>query len=133
MEENGNHLQLFPEPDGTSIYGIQIDQRTRTSEDIHKEGAFWLVAYRDTNKLQANLCVQSSDHYSLLKAQKEEIEGQVDDNLGELRWVDDSKRIGFLNNTVGHVNAANREQEFSWLHDRLIRLQEVFQPRISEL
>ena len=131
VEEKGNHLQLFPEPAGNSIYGIQIDPETPFAD-------FWLVAYRDTRQLQANLCVKSRAHYRFLKGQKEEIEREFrdfDDNLGELKWVDSGnvKRIGFLNDTVGHVNEANREQEFSWLHDRLIRLQEVFRPRIANL
>ena len=79
--------------------------------------------------------MQSADHYSLLKEQKDDIEREFDENLGELRWGDsaNAKRIGFLNNTVGHVNEANRDMEFSWLHERLIRLQEVFRPRVSEL
>ena len=133
VEENGNQLQLFPEPDLPSIYGIQIDRRTCTSEDIHEKGAFWLIAYRSANKLQANLCVESSAHYSVLKRQKEIIEGQFDDNLGELKWADNRKWIGFSNNTVGNVRTANTDQEFSWLHDRLVRLHEVFQTRALEL
>ena len=133
VEENGNQLQLFPEPDLPSIYGIQIDRRTSTSEDIHEDGAFWLIAYRSANKLQANLCVESSAHYSALKGQNEIIEGQFDDNLGELRWADDRKWIGFSNNTVGNVRTANTDREFSWLHDRLVRLHAVFQPRVLEL
>lgn len=133
VKENGNQLQLFPEPSGTSIYGIQIDGKTLNSEDIYKDGAFWLVAYRDANKLQANLCMQSSAHYSVLKKQEEEIEGHFDDDLDVLRWDDDGKRIGFLNNDVGHVREANRDEEFFWLHDRLVRLHKVFQPIVSKL
>ena len=133
VEENGNHLQLFPNPDGTSIYGIQIDQRTRTSKDIYNAGAFWLIAYRDANELQANLCMRSDAHYRFLKEQKEEIEREFDDDLGDFRWMDNKRRIGFLDDTVGHVNEANREEEFSWLHDRLLSLQEVFRPRIADL
>ena len=133
VEENGNHLQLFPEPDLPSIYGIQIDRRTCTSADIHSSGAFWLIAYRSTNQLQANLCVESSAHYSVLNRQKEIIEGQFDDDLGELRWVDDRKWIGFLDETVGDVTRADTNQEFPWLHARLIRLHEVFHRRVSEL
>ena len=132
-EENGNQLQLFPAPDLLSIYGIQIDRRTGTSEDRHEDGAFWLIAYRNANKLQANLCMQSSAHYNILKEQKEIIEEQFDDNLGELRWADDRKWIGFSNNTVGNVRTANTDQEFSWLHDRLVKLHAVFQHRVLEL
>ena len=58
VKENGNRLQLFPELNLPSIYGIQIDQETLKSADIRKDGAFWLIAYRDANKLQANLCIQ---------------------------------------------------------------------------
>ena len=134
VKENGNRLQLFPEPDLPSIYGIQIDGKTRKSADIRKEGAFWLVAYRDANKLQARLYVQSSAHYSVLKEQEEEIEGHFDDDdLDVLRWDDNGKRIGFLNNDVGHVREANRDEEFPWLHDRLVGLYEVFQPIVSKL
>ena len=133
VEENGNQLQLFPEPDLTSVYGIQIDRKTLKSSDRHKPGAFWLIAYRNTDKLQANLCVQSSIHYSGLKKQKDIIKKQFEDNLGELKWEDDKKWIGFSNNTVGNVTTANTDQEFSWLHDRLIRLHEVFRPRVLEL
>ena len=133
MKENGNQLQLFPEPDLPSIYGIQIDGKTLKSADRHKEGTFWLVAYRDANKLQAKLYVQSSDHYSVLKNRQEAINGEFDENLGVLIWEDISKRIGFLNNDVGNVRKANIGEEFSWLHDRLIRLHKVFKPHISEL
>ncbi|GEM_PF-2172171 len=133
VEENGNQLQLFPAPDLPSIYGIQIDQKTRKSADRYKNGAFWLIAFRSSEKLQANLCMQSSDHYNVLKEQKEIIEEQFDDNLGELRWADDRKWIGFSNNTVGNVRTANTDQEFSWLHDRLVKLHAVFQPRVLEL
>lgn len=133
VKKNGNQLQLFPEPSGTSIYGVQIDGKIVKAADIRKEGAFWLVAYRDANELQANLCMQSSAHYGVLKKQEEEIEGYFDDNLDVLRWDDDGKRIGFLNNDVGHVREANRDEEFFWLHDRLVRLHKVFQPIVSEL
>ncbi len=133
MEEKGNQLQLFPEPDLPSIYGIQIDRRTSTSEDIYEDGAFWLVAYRSVDELQANLCMQSSAHYSGLKKQKDIIEGQFEVDLGELKWEDDKKRIGFSNNNVRNVKTANTDQEFSWMHDRLIRLHEVFQPRVLGL
>ena len=131
--ENGNQLQLFPEPDLPSVYGIRIDQKTLKSVDRYKDGAVWLVAYRSVDELQANLCVESSAHYSALKGQNEIIEGQFDDNLGELRWADDRKWIGFSNNNVRNVKTANTDQEFSWLHDRLIRLHEVFQPRVLGL
>ena len=133
VKDNGDQFQLFPEPDLPSIYGIQIDGKTRKSADIRKEGAFWLVAYRDANKLQAKLYVQSSAHYSFLKNRKEVINGAFDDNLGVLIWEDNSNRIGFLNNDVGNVRKANTDEEFSWLHDRLIRLHKVFKPHISEL
>ena len=133
VEENGNQLQLFPEPDLPSIYGIQIDQRTSTSEDRHKDGAFWLIAYRSHNELQANLCMQSFTHYNRLKREKDAIKGQFEIPLGQLKWEDDKKRIGFLDDTLGNVNKADTDQEFPWLHDRLIRLHEVFQPRILEL
>ena len=133
VKENADHLQLFPEPSGTSIYGIEIDGKTVKSTDRHKGGAFWLVAYRDGSKLQANLCMESSVHYNFLKNQKEVINGKFDDNLEVLRWHDKGKRIGFWNNTVGHVDEANTDEEFPWLHNRLVRLHEVFQPIISEL
>ena len=133
VKENGNQLQFFPEPDLPSIYGIEIDGKITKAANLSKEGAFWLVAYRDANKLQANLCMQSSAHYSVLKEEEEEIEGHFDDDLDVLRWDNDGKRIGFWNNTVGHVKEANTDQEFPWLHDRLVRLHEVFQPIISKL
>ena len=132
VKKNGDQLQFFPEPDLPSIYGIQIDGKTRKSADIRKEGAIWLVAYRDANKLQARLYVQSSAHYSVLKEQEESIEGQ-DENLGVLRWEDNNQRVVFWNDTVKHVSIANIAQEFPWLHNRLVRLHEVFQPIISEL
>ena len=47
VEENRSQLQLFPEPDLTSIYGIQIDLKTLESSDRYKPGAFWLIAYRN--------------------------------------------------------------------------------------
>ena len=65
VKEKQNQLQLFPKPDLTSIYGIRIDQKTLQSGDRHKGGAFWLIAYRSANKLQANLCVQSLKHYNV--------------------------------------------------------------------
>lgn len=133
VKENGNQLQLFPEPDLPSIYGIQIDRKTLKSVDRHKDGAFWLVAYRSTYELQAKLHMQSSNHYSRLKKQKDIIKGQFEVNLGELKWEDDKKQIGFSNNTMGHVRRANTDQEFPWLHDRLIRLHKVFHPRVLEL
>ena len=133
VEENGNQLQLFPKPDLPAIYGIQIDRKTSTSEDINEDGAFWLIAYRSRDTLQANLRMQSSTHYSLLKKQKDVIKGQFEGNLGELKWEDNGKRIGFSNNTVGNVSGADTHQEFSWLHDRLVRLHAVFQPLILEL
>ena len=132
VKENGNQLQLFPEPDLPSIYGIQIDQRTLNSGDISEDGAFWLVAYRSRNELQANLCMQSPTHYNRLKKQKDIIKEQFEDNLGELKWEDD-KRVGFFNNTVGHVDRADTDQEFSWLHDRLVKLHAVFQLLVLEL
>ena len=133
VEENGNRLQLFPEPNLPSIYGIQIDQRTRNSADIFEDGAFWLIAYRNADELQANLCVQSSLHYSCLKEQQDTIQEQFTDSLSELKWQDDKQWIGFLDNTVGHVSRANTDREFPWLHDRLVKLHAVFQPRVLEL
>ena len=133
VEENGNRLHLFPEPDLPSIYGIQIDRKTLNSEDIFKEGAFWLIAYRSADKLQANLCMQSSTHYNHLKTQQDTIKGKFRDNLGELKWGDDKKWIGFLDDTVGDVNKADTDQDFPWLHSRLVRLHTVFQPRVLEL
>ena len=129
VEENGDRLQLFPKPDLPSFYGIQIDRKTLKSEDIHTEGAVWLVAYRSATKLQANLYVQSSIHYRRLK----DIKGQLEGDLSDLKWEDDKKRIGFFDDTVGHVSTADTDQEFPWLHDRLIRLHKAFQPRILEL
>ena len=133
VKENGNQLQLFPEPDLPSIYGIQIDQKTLESADIYKDDAFWLVAYRSRNELQANLYVQSSTYYSDLKKQRNIIKRQFEDNLGELKWEDNKKRIGFSNNAVGDVRTADTDQEFSWLHDRLVRLHAVFQLLVLEL
>ena len=133
VEENGNQLQLFPEPDLPSIYGIQIDGKTRKSADRHKDGAFWLVAHRDSKTLQAALCTQSFTHYNRLKEQKDTIKGQLEDTLGEeLKWADKKKWIGFFNNTVEHVNKADTDQEISWLHDRLVKLHAVFQPLVGE-
>ena len=77
--------------------------------------------------------MQSSAHYSVLKEEEEEIEGHFDDDLDVLRWDNDGKRIGFWNNDVGHVREANRDEEFFWLQDRLVRLYGVFQPIVSEL
>ena len=133
VEENGNQLQFFPEPDLPSVFGIQIDQRTLNSGDIFEDGAFWLIAYRSRNELQANLCMESSMHYDHLKTQQDTIQGQFEDILDELKWKDDKKWIGFSDNTVGHVRRADRDQEFPWLHDRLVRLHEVFQPRVLKL
>ena len=133
VEENGNQLQLFPEPDLPSIYGIQIDGKTLKSADIRKAGAFWLVAFRDRETLQATLCMQSFTHYNRLKKQKDTIKGQLEDILGEeLKWEDSKKRIGFLDDTVGDVNEADTDQEFPWLHDRLVKLHAVFQPLVGE-
>ena len=129
VEENGNQLQLFPKPDLPSIYGIQINQKTLNSADIRTESAVWLVAYRNANELQAYLCMQSPAHYNSLKNIKEQLEG----DLGELKWDDGKRWIGFFDNTVGPVSRANTDQEFSWLHDKLIRLHKVFQPHVLEL
>ena len=133
MEKKENQLQLFPKPDLPRIYGIQIDEKTLNSEDIYKEGAFWLVAYRDNEKLQANLCMESPTHYDQLKEQKNSIEGDFKNNLDELIWEDTGNRIGFSDKTVGPVDMANTDQEFSWLHERLMKLHEVFQPRVLKL
>ena len=133
VKENGNQLQLFSEPNLPSIYGIQIDQRTLNSGDIFEDGAFWLIAYRSSDTLQANLCMQSSTHYSHLKKQKDIIKEQFEDNLGELKWQDDKRWVGFFDDTMRHVSSANTDQEFSWLHDRLLRLHAVFRPRALEL
>ena len=133
VNENGNKLRLFPEPDLPSIYRIQIDRKTCKSMDRHKDGAFWLIAFRNTENLQAKLCIQSKTHYNNLKKQKEIINQQFNDISEELKWENNKRSIGFSNNTVGNVRAANTDQEFSWLHDRLIRLHEVFRPRVLEL
>ena len=133
VQENGNRLHLFPQPDLPSFYGIQIDRNTLESADRYEDGAFWLIAYRSANELQANLCMQSSAHYNHLKEQQDTIQGQLSDNLGELKWQDDKKWIGFLDDTVGHVDRADTDQEFPWLHDRLGKLYKVFKPRVSEL
>ena len=133
VQENGDRLYLFPEPNLPSIYGIQIDQRTRNSRDIFEDDAFWLIAYRSADKLQAHLCVQSSTHYNHLKTQQDTIQGQFEDTLDELKWEDDKKWIGFLDDTVGDVDRADTDREFPWLHSRLVRLHAVFQPRILEL
>lgn len=133
VEEKENQLQLFPEPNLPSIYGIQIDKQTLRNEDISKDGAFWLIAFRSQNELQANLCMQSSTHYNHLKEQEDII---FEGNLGELKWQkkkQEKKWVGFVDDTVGHVSRANTEQEFSWLHERLIKLHEVFQPRVLKL
>ena len=133
VEENGNQLQLFPEPDLPSIYGIQIDGKTLKSADIRKDGAFWLIAHRNSKTLQAILCMQSFTHYNRLKKQKDTIKGQLEDTLGEkLKWEDSKKRIGFLDDTVGDVNKADTDQEYLWLHDRLVKLHAVFQPLVGE-
>ena len=134
VKENGDKLKLFPKPDLPSFYGIEIDGKTVKSADRHKDGAIWLVAHRSANKLQARLYVQSFAHYNVLeKKQKECIKAKFNDNLGALRWDDKGKCIGFLDDTVKHVSIANTAQEFPWLHNRLVRLHEVFQPIISEL
>ena len=133
VKKNGNDLQLFPDPHGTSIYGIEIDGKTRKNNEIGNEGAFWLVAYRSLNELQANLCMQSFRHYNRLKNQKETIEGKFENNLGELKWEDSRKRIGFHNNNVGNVAEADRDEEFLWLRDRLVKLHTVFRPLVLEL
>ena len=64
VEENENQLQLFPEPDLPSIYGIQMDRKTIKSADIYKDGAFWLIAFRNRKTLRATLCMQSCTHYT---------------------------------------------------------------------
>lgn len=133
VKENGNKLQLFPKPDLPTIYGIQIDKKTLRSEDIRKKGAFWLIAYRDSETLQANLGMQSLTYYDQLKKEKDIVEGQFKGNLGELRWDDGGKRVGFLDDTVGHVDETDTDREFLWLHERLIKLHKVFQPRILKL
>ena len=133
VKENGDRLHLFPDPNLPSIYGIQIDQKTLNSGDIFEDGAFWLIAYRSRNELQANLCIQSLEHYNDLKRRKDTIKGKFADNLGELKWNDGNKWIGFFDDTVGHVDRADTHQEFSWLHNRLVRLHAVFQPLVLEL
>ena len=133
VKENENRLQFFPEPDLPSIYGIQIDQKTLNSGDIFEDGAFWLIAYRSRNELQANLCIQSLEHYNNLKRRKDTIKGKFADNLGELKWNDGNRWIGFFDDTVGHVDRADTDQEFSWLHDKLVRLRAVFQLLVLEL
>ena len=132
VEENGNRLHLFPDPDLPTIYGIQIDRKTLNSEDRYKDGAFWLIAYRDSETLQANFCMQSSTHYSHFRNQRDIIKGQFEDNLGELKWQDDKRWVGFVDDTVGHVSGANTEQEFSWLHERLIKLHKVFSSHVEK-
>ena len=77
--------------------------------------------------------MQSPTHYSHLKKQRDIIKGLFEDNLGELKWQDDKRWVGFFDNTVGHVSRANTNQEFSWLHDRLVRLRAVFQLLVLEL
>ena len=133
MEENGNDLQLFPDRYGNSIYGIEIDGKTRKNNEIGNEGAIWLVAYRDHNKLQANLCMQLLIHYDSLKKQKDSIQEQFEDNLEELKCDDNGKRIGFHNNNVGNVVEADRDEEFPWLRDRLVKLHTVFRPLVLKL
>ena len=129
VEEKDYRLQLFPKHDSYAFYGIEIDQKTCTSADIYNEGAVWLLAYRDSKKLQANLCMQSPIHYSYFRNMK----GQLEGDLGELKWDDDNRRIGFHNEDVGNVTQADTDQEFSWLHDRLVRLHEIFQPLVLGL
>lgn len=133
VEKKGNKLQLFPEPHLPSIYGIQIDGETLENADIRRANAFWLIAYRSATELEANLCMQLPEHYEHLKEQKDRIKREFEGNLGEkLKWQDDRKQIGFFHNTVGHLSTANIEEEFSWLHDSLLRLYRVFHPRVSE-
>ena len=133
VQENGDRLRLFLKPNLPSIYGIQIDRKTLNSGDISKDGAFWLIAYRSADELQANLCMQSSTHYNRLKTQQDIIQEQLSDTLGELKWQDGKRWVGFFDNTVEHVSRANTAQEFSWLHNRLLRLHAIFQPRVLEL
>ena len=133
VEENGNQLQLFPEPNLPSIYGIQIDQKTLKAEDRYKGGAFWLIAFRNRKSLRATVSMQSCTHYNQLKEQKDTIKGKFEDTLGELKWEDSKQWIGFLDDTVGDVNNADTDQEFRWLHDRLVRLHAVFQPHVLAL
>ena len=129
VEEKGNQLQLFPEPKLHSIYGIQIDSDTLNNRDIFNNDAIWLIAYRNETELQANLCLRSPIHYSHLK----NVKGNLEAVLGELRWDDNKRWIGFFDNTVGHVREADTDQEFSWLHDKLVSLHTVFQPYVLEL
>ena len=132
VEENANQLQLFPEPNLPSIYGIQIDQKILKAEDRYKDGAFGLIAYRNRKTLQATLCMQSFTDYNRLKEQQDTIKGQFEVPLGELKWEDSKKQIGFLDDTVGDVNDADTDKEFPWLHDRLVKLHTVFQPLVGE-
>lgn len=90
------------------------------------------MAYRSRYELQANLHMESSAHYNQLKEKENCIEEKFKNNLGELIWEDERNRIGFSRNTV-HVDRANTDQEFSWLHERLMKLHEVFQPRVLKL
>ena len=129
----GTNYSCFLNPIYLRFTAFRLIKKPSNLWTYIKRVPVWLIAYRSVKKLQANLCMQSSAHYSVLKGQKEIIEGQFDDNLGELRWADDRKWIGFSNNTVGNVKTANTDQEFSWLHDSLVRLHEVFQPRVLEL
>ena len=133
MEKNASDLQLFPNCYGNSIYGIEIDGKTRKNNEIVNKGAFWLVAYRDRNKLQANLCTQLLIYYDYLKKQRDNIQEKFENNLGELKCDDSGKRIGFHNNNVGNVAEADRDEEFLWLRDRLVKLHTVFQPLVLEL
>ena len=77
--------------------------------------------------------MQSFTHYNHLKEQKDAIQRQFEDSLGELKWQDDKRGVGFFDNTVEHVSRANTGQDFPWLHNRLLRLHAVFQPRVLEL
>ena len=133
VNENGDKLRLFPEPDLPSIYGIQIDLKTYKSMDRHKDGAFWLIAFRSAEKLQAKLCTQSEAHYNNLKMQEDKINQQFNDISDELKWEDNKRSVGFSNINIGHVRNANTDQEHSWLHNRLLRLYKVFQSYVLDL
>ena len=77
--------------------------------------------------------MQSFTHYNRLKKQKDTIKGQLEDTLGEkLKWEDSKNRIGFLDDTVGDVNKADTDQEYLWLHDRLVKLHAVFPTSCGE-
>lgn len=133
VNEHGNKLRLFPEPDLPSIYGIQIDRKTYKSMDRHKDGAFWLIAFRSTEKLQAKLCIKSVKHYNNLKKQKDKINQQFNNISNELNWEDNKRSVGFFNSNIGHVRNANTDQEHPWLYRKLLMLHNVFQPFIFDL